>query len=183
MLPQLFLTAGCLRLAVILLYRSCLRCFRLEDFLDLRHLLPVTLGKEVYPQSGVADLDGLSSFEGNSFSQACLIVAVIIAMGLRGMLFPLVLSPLAAVPLVVARLDTSLLVRVVAAILGVVPLPVPLPRLLVVASVTESESPSVLLSVTRVIAALVPRLMAVVRFIIILPFVVSSCPVLRCLPT
>ena len=110
-------------------------------------------------------------------------MAVIIAMGLRGMLFPLVLSPLAAVPLVVVRLGTSLLVRVVAAILGVVPLPVPLPRLLVVASVTESESPSVLLSATRVIAALVPRLRAVVRFIIILPFVVFSCPVLRCLAT
>ena len=110
-------------------------------------------------------------------------MAIIGAVGLRGMLLPLVLSSLAAVPLVVVRLSTSLLVRVVTAILGVVPLPVSLPRLLVVASVTESESPSVLLSVPRVIAALVLRLRSVVRFIIILPFVVSSCPVLRCLAT
>ena len=77
-----------------------------------------------------------------------MIVAIIGAVGLRGMLLPLVLSSLAAVSLVVVRLSTSLLVRVVAAILGVVPLPVALPRLLVVASVTESERPSVLLSVS-----------------------------------
>jgi hypothetical protein len=112
-----------------------------------------------------------------------LIVAVVDAVGLRRVLLSLVFSSLAAVPLVVVRLSTSLLVRVVAAILGVVPLPVSLPRLLVVASVTESEGPSVLFSVSRVIAALVPRLRSVVRFIIILPFVVSSCPVLRCLAT